>query len=96
MTINVYIPTPFVKFTNGQSNIIVQKTNVLDALNEVVKSYKQMEQLLFDTDGNLPEHINVYVNNQEIDSLEGLKTNLEDGDQVAIIPALSGGKLWVK
>ena len=53
----------------------------------------RMEQLLFDTNGNLPEHINVYVNNQEIDSLEGLKTNLEDGDQVAIIPALSGGKL---
>ena len=38
----------------------------------------RMEQLLFDTNGNLPEHINVYVNNQEIDSLEGLKTNLED------------------
>ena len=91
MTINVYIPTPFVKFTDGQSNIIVEKTNVLDALTEVVNNYQQMRQLIFDIEGNLPEHINVYVNNQEIDSLNGLKTNLEDGDQVAIIPALSGG-----
>ena len=52
-----------------------------------------MGQLIFDVDGNLPEHINIYVNNQEIDSLDGLKTNLEDGDQIAIIPALSGGQL---
>ncbi|MBI51703.1 MAG: molybdopterin synthase sulfur carrier subunit [Chloroflexi bacterium] len=91
MTINVYIPTPFVKFTDGQSNIVVEKTNVFDALHEVVNNYQQMGQLIFDTEGNLPEHINVYVNNQAIDSLNGLKTNLEDGDQVAIIPALSGG-----
>lgn len=93
MAINVYIPTPFVKFTDGQSNIFVEKSNVLDALKEVVTHYKQMGQLIFDVDGNLPEHINIYVNNQEIDSLDGLKTNLEDGDQIAIIPALSGGQL---
>ena len=54
MTINVYIPTPFVKFTDGQSNIFVEKTNVLDALKEVVTHYKQMGQLIFDVDGNLP------------------------------------------
>ena len=31
MTINVYIPTPFVKFTDGQSNIFVEKYQIMIA-----------------------------------------------------------------
>jgi molybdopterin converting factor small subunit len=33
----------------------------------------------------------VYVNSEPIDGLEGLSTPLQDGDEVAIIPALAGG-----
>jgi molybdopterin converting factor small subunit len=36
-------------------------------------------------------HINIYVNSEAIDALDGLRTALRDGDEVAIIPALAGG-----
>jgi molybdopterin synthase sulfur carrier subunit len=36
-------------------------------------------------------HVNIYVNNEAIEALQGLETTLKDGDEVSIIPALAGG-----
>jgi molybdopterin converting factor small subunit len=41
--------------------------------------------------GEVHHHVNVYVNNEAIEALQGLSTPLKDGDEVAIIPALAGG-----
>jgi len=35
--------------------------------------------------------VNIYVNSEAIESLQGLRTPLKDGDEVTIIPALAGG-----
>jgi len=35
--------------------------------------------------------VNIYVNNEAIEALQGLDTTLKDGDEVSIIPALAGG-----
>src|SRR6266540_2320806 len=47
--------------------------------------------LCYDAQGAIPAHINIYVNNKEISTLEGPSTKLTAGDQVAVIPALAGG-----
>jgi len=41
--------------------------------------------------GEIHDHVNVYVNSEAIESLDGLGTTLKDGDEVSIIPALAGG-----
>jgi len=42
--------------------------------------------------GEVHHHVNIYVNSEAIESLDGLATPLKDGDEVAIIPALAGGR----
>jgi molybdopterin synthase sulfur carrier subunit len=42
--------------------------------------------------GEIHRHIAIYVNSEAIDALGGLATPLHDGDEVAIIPALAGGR----
>ena len=91
MDASVYIPTPFIKFTDGHSNVIVNEKNIQDALEFLINRHKQLKELIFDIDGQIPNHINIYLNNTEISSLNGTKTLLNDGDQIAIIPALIGG-----
>ena len=46
---------------------------------------------LRDDQGAVHPHVNIYVNNEEIEALGGLDTPLADGDEVSIIPALAGG-----
>jgi molybdopterin converting factor small subunit len=42
--------------------------------------------------GEVHRHIAIYVNSEAIDALGGLSTPLTDGDELAIIPALAGGR----
>src|SRR5258708_17887055 len=44
-----------------------------------------------DEGGEVHHHVSIYVNSEGIESLQGLRTPLKDGDEVAIIPALAGG-----
>ncbi len=53
--------------------------------------YPGMRAELFDADGNLHRFVNVYVNDEEIEDLQGLETTLGWEDEVAVIPAMAGG-----
>ena len=61
---------------------------VLDALE---RAYPGFANLVYDEEHHVPTHINVYLNNTEIHELDGIATAVQDGDQIAVIPALAGG-----
>ena len=47
---------------------------------------------LFDPDTNLPlPHVRIMVNGQTIGFLNGLKTILNEGDEVLLLPLVAGG-----
>jgi hypothetical protein len=41
--------------------------------------------------GSLRPHVNVFVNGENIRHLSGLATTLREGDEVWLLPAISGG-----
>jgi molybdopterin synthase sulfur carrier subunit len=53
------------------------------------EEYPEME--LFDGDGSLREFIRIMKNGQDITHIDGLETELEDGDTVSIFPPVAGG-----
>jgi len=89
--ISVYIPTPFRSFVGNRSSIEVEGRNVAEVLANVDARFPGFRDLCYDATGSIPTHINIYVNNQEITALKGEQTEVADGDQVAVIPALAGG-----
>jgi adenylyltransferase/sulfurtransferase len=91
MAISVYIPTPFRKLTGNRQNVEADGKNVAEVLAHVDRQYPGFRQLVFGSGDQVPAHINIYVNKQEISSLAGIETELKDGDEVAVIPALAGG-----
>jgi adenylyltransferase/sulfurtransferase len=91
MPVNVYIPTPFRSFTGNRTNVEVDAATVADLLASLDEKFPGFRNLCSDDRGQIPAHINIYVNNKEISTLDGAATRLEDGDQVAVIPALAGG-----
>jgi molybdopterin/thiamine biosynthesis adenylyltransferase/molybdopterin converting factor small subunit len=91
MTVKVYIPTPFRALTEKQARVEVDSRTVGDVLRELEGRYPGLRERLRDPQGSLFEYINVYVNSQAIDDLQGEGTALEEGDEVSIIPAVAGG-----
>jgi molybdopterin synthase sulfur carrier subunit len=91
MAVTVYIPTPFRRATNNKDRVQAAATTVGGLLDELEGAYAGLRGLVRGEAGEVHHHVNVYVNNEAIEALQGLSTPLKDGDEVAIIPALAGG-----
>ena len=92
MPVQVYIPTPFRRATNNKDRVELQAGNVRQLLDELEGQFGGLRGLVRDERGEVHRHVNIYVNNEAIESLQGLGTPLNDGDEVSIIPAMAGGK----
>jgi molybdopterin synthase sulfur carrier subunit len=91
MAIHVYIPTPFRRATNNEARVTLEASNVKHALDTLEARYAALKGLVRDEQGRVLRHVNIYVNSEAVDSVDGLATALKDGDEIAIIPALAGG-----
>jgi molybdopterin synthase sulfur carrier subunit len=67
-----------------------QEAKIGDLLNALCAAHGELRALLFDQAG-LKEDVNILVNGKNIESLQGMKTELSEGDEVAIFPAAIGG-----
>jgi sulfur-carrier protein len=92
MAVTVYIPTPFRRATSNRDRVEVRSGDVGAALDELEAAYDGLRGLVRNEQGEVHRHIAIYVNSEAIDALGGLQTPLSDGDELAIIPALAGGR----
>src|SRR3990172_6091215 len=91
MSVKVYIPTPFRRMTGNRAYVDVEAATVAELLDNLDHRFRGLHDLIYNSEHEIPEHINIYVNNQEIGALKGDQTPLSEGDQVAIVPAIAGG-----
>jgi molybdopterin synthase sulfur carrier subunit len=91
MAVTVYVPTPFRRATNNKDRVKVDANSVAAALDDLEKTYEGLRGLVRTEEGAVHPHVNIYVNSEAIEALQGLGTPLQDGDEVSIIPALAGG-----
>lgn len=92
MPVQVYIPTPFRRATNNQDRLEFEAQDVQQLLDILEDTFNGLRGLVRNDQGQVHDHINIYVNSEAIETLEGLATPLKDGDEVTIIPALAGGE----
>jgi molybdopterin/thiamine biosynthesis adenylyltransferase/molybdopterin converting factor small subunit len=96
MSVRVYIPTPFRGMTGNRAEVSVEAGTVAELLDNLDHQFPGVHDLIYNSEHEIPVHINIYVNNQEISALNGDQTALAEGDQVAIIPAIAGGAAEAK
>ncbi len=92
MAVQVYIPTPFRRATNNKDKVEVEAPDVRSLLDQLEADFTGLKGLVRNKQGEVHHHVNIYVNSEAIEALDGLATPLKDGDEVTIIPALAGGR----
>ena len=88
----VLIPTPLRRFTAGQGKLTIAGGDIATLIRTIDGQYPGIADKVLDADGNVKRFINVFVNDSEIRTLQGLATPVKESDQVSIVPALAGGK----
>lgn len=89
----VRIPGMLLEATGGADEIEVDATTVRQALKLLGESYPKLIEQVLDPDGNVVASINLFVGEDDIRSLGGLDAGLSVGQELTILPALSGGAL---
>ena len=62
-----------------------------EALEDLVAANPALRDRIYDGDGELRDHINVLRNGTNVRGEDGLATELEAGDELALFPPVSGG-----
>ena len=89
-TSTVRIPTPLRTLTAGNDEVKAQGATVAAVIDDLEKNYPGIKDRLLDEKG-VRRFVNIYVGEEDIRFLEGLKTELKGGEQITIVPAIAGG-----
>jgi sulfur-carrier protein len=92
MSVLVRIPTPLRSLTKGTAEVQGSGDTVGDIIQDLERQFPGLRDRLMDEGGDLRRFINIYVNEEDIRFLEGVKTTLKTGDSVSIVPAIAGGR----
>jgi MoaD family protein len=90
MAVTVKIPSQLRGVTEGEGEIEVEGATVGEALDAVFEQHTDLRERITE-DVGLRRFVNVYVSGEDIRFREGLDTELSDGDEVTILPAVAGG-----
>ncbi len=90
MAIKVRIPTPLRTLTGGAESVDIEAKTVREMVENLEASHAGMKERLMDDKG-VRRFVNLYVGEEDIRFLDGLDTELKDGDEVSIVPAIAGG-----
>jgi molybdopterin synthase sulfur carrier subunit len=91
MSVTVKIPAQLRAATDGEDALEVDGGTVGEALDAVFEAHTDLRERITE-DGTLRRFVNVYVSGEDIRFQDGLDTELSDGDEVTILPAVAGGQ----
>ena len=93
MSIQVTLPTAFVRHTDGQKQFRSTASNLPSLITEIDQTFPALGTQIKDEQGKLRRFINIYVNDEDIRFLGGEGYAFQDGDEVMLIPSIAGGSI---
>ena len=90
-TVTIFVPGPLREYCDGARELRSSATTVRAALQTLERNHPSLYRNVCDETGAVRRHINIFVNTSHMRDREGLDTALVPGDEVIILPAVSGG-----
>ncbi len=89
--IRVRIPGPLRGLADGAGELDVRADTVGAALDELVRRHPGLARHFRTEAGALRQHVNVFLNDEDIRFLGGETTPLTGGDTITVVPSIAGG-----
>lgn len=90
MAVTVSIPTILRTHTGGEKRVQASGSTLAQVIDDLETNHAGLRERLI-ADGKLHRFVNVYVNDEDVRFSGGLDTEIGDGDNVTILPAVAGG-----
>jgi len=90
--ITIFIPTPLRRFAAEQSKVTLRASTVADAIRSLTSIHPSLSPYIYDEADLIRKHVRIYLGEEDIREKQGIATELREGDELSIIPAIAGGK----
>ena len=90
-TTTIHIPTPLRTYTGNRASLDVEGRTVGEALTDLVSRHPALRQHLYSESGKLRSFVTVFVNDEDIRYLDREATELQERDEISIVPSIAGG-----
>jgi len=90
MDTTIRIPASLRSLTGGKDEVSATGGTVAEVIDDMDRKHPGIKDRLLDAKG-VRRFVNIYVGEEDVRFLEGLKTTLKTGDQLTIVPAIAGG-----
>jgi molybdopterin synthase sulfur carrier subunit len=91
--VTVRIPTYLASFADGRNSLMLEgaPATVSAALELVWNAHPGLRDRIVDEQGQVRQHINIFVGEEAIRFADGLGTKVPADVEILIVPAVSGG-----
>lgn len=86
----VRIPPALRVETEGKREVPAAGGTVRELLDDLVARFPGLQAQIL-ADGDIAPFLNVYVEGEDVRTLDGLETEVHDGSTVILLPAMAGG-----
>jgi sulfur-carrier protein len=92
MAVIISIPTALRQYADGNASVQLASGPIGQLLANLIEQHPQLGKQLYGEGGQLRSFVNIYVGDEDIRYLQGVETQVPDGETVSIIPAIAGGR----
>jgi sulfur-carrier protein len=89
-SVTLRLPSTLSAYSGGKSQIVLHGKTVEEMLEELGREYPQVWAYLCTEEGNVREHVKMFVNNEMISGPDSMKTGLKAGQEIIVLPAFFG------
>lgn len=90
MPVKVKIPVPLQRLTQGKEEVEGAAGTIISLINDLDKQYPGLAERISE-EGKLRRFVNIYVNEEDVRFMKNEETEVKDGDEISIVPAIAGG-----
>jgi molybdopterin synthase sulfur carrier subunit len=90
MAVKVKIPVPLQRLTQGKEEVEGTAGTIISLVNDLDQKYPGLAERISEG-GKLRRFVNIYVNEEDVRFMKNEETEVKDGDEISIVPAIAGG-----
>lgn len=85
------LPMPLRPYAENQRAVQVQGRTVQEVLEDLVARYPRLRPHLFDESGRLQPFVHVFLNGEDVRTLQGPETPVPEDAELRLLPSIAGG-----
>jgi len=91
MSTEILIAYPLRRLTGGLGKVEGEGRTLGELIDAIELRFPGIKAAILSEEGKILQHLHIFLNEVDAQTLRGLDTPLHYGDRVAIIPAIAGG-----